>query len=330
MLKKSLLLFAFAVFLSVASNVTTYTYKTVDGLQIDLDVYTPSSPAPTDGYPVIIGIHGGSYYAGSKRQAFTGQELSEVLNRGWVAVAINYRLLPGVVLQEVVEDVQDAYAWVRTELAKFTPVNLNLITIFGRSAGGGLAVVGGYKLSPRPAVIIGFYSGLTNWTDPLLYNPNTAVEPSLVAAVNKLSVPVVTEYTATTTDPKTLLLYTAAAQGKAGWMCVTHDPDFPTDQVKEILRDLSATENVDEDYPATYLAHGTADTTVPYSQSVQLANVLKNNNIPYVLDLVPNAGHSFDNNASYWEQHVLPAFEFAQKYMQSSHKKKIHMKFLEK
>jgi len=34
------------------------------------------------------------------------------------------------------------------------------------------------------------------------------------------------------------------------------------------LREFSATEHVDENYPSTYLAHGLADTYVPYSQSV--------------------------------------------------------------
>jgi len=330
MLKKYFLLFALAVFLSSAANVTTYIYKIVGDVQIKLDVYTPLLPAPSSGYPVFFAIHGGSYIAGSKGDAFVSKELSEVLSRGWVTVSIDYRLLPGVVLQEVVEDVQDAYNWVRTELVKTTPINPDLITVFGRSAGGGLAVLSGYKLSPRPQAVIGFYSGMTNWTEPFLYNPSTPVDPLLVAAANKLSVPVLTEYTPSkTADPRAALLMSAEAQGKAAWLGVTHDPNIPTDQIMTILRDLSAAENVDKDYPPTYLAHGTADTAVPYTQSVQLANSLKNNNIPYVLDLVPNVGHDFDINANVWEQHVLPAFDFVQKYMQTS-TEKIRLNFLEK
>jgi len=58
----------------------------------------------------FFAIRGGAYIAGNKGGAFTSQELPEVLKRGWVAVSIDYRLLPGVVLQDVVEDVQDAYA----------------------------------------------------------------------------------------------------------------------------------------------------------------------------------------------------------------------------
>jgi len=319
MLDKYFLLLAFTVSFGSAYNVITYTYKAVGDVQIQLDVYTPFLPAPSSGYPVFLAIHGGSYISGSKDEALVGKELSEVLSRGWVAVSINYRLIPGVVLQEVVEDIQDAYNWVRTELVKKTPINPDLITVFGRSAGGGLAVLSGYKLSPRPQAVIGFYSGMTNWTEPFLYNPSTPVDPLLAATANKLSVPVLTEYTSSkTADPRRALLMSAEAQGKAAWLGVTHDPDMPSEQVLAILRDLSAAESVDKDYPPTYLAHGTADTAVPYIQSVQLANSLKLNSIPHALDLVPNMGHDFDLNANVWEQHVLPAFDFVQKYMQTA------------
>ncbi len=113
-----------------------------------------------------------------------------------------------------------------------------------------------------------------------------------------------------------------------GWLMTTHDPNFPPEQIMEKLREFSATEHVDKDFPPTYMAHGLVDSTVPYSQSVQLANVLKENSIPYVLDLVPGANHNFDRDAAFWQDHVLPAFDFAQKYMQVG--EKTMMKFLEK
>jgi len=328
MLNKSLFLLFCIAYLTAAAGPTTYTFKTVGDLQIQLDVHTPSTSAPATGYPVFFTIHGGAYIEGSKSGGVTKQERTEALNRGWVVISIGYRLMPGAVLDDILEDVQDAYNWVRTELIKYTHINPDLITVFGKSAGGGLAVLGGYKLSPRPRVVVGFFSGLTNWTDPKIYNPNTPVDPLLVAAANKLSVPVVVEYTRTgNTDPKVLLMYAAEKAGKAGWLAVTHDPSVPKEKIIAKLKDFSATENVDGNYPPTYLAHGTADTVVPYLQSVQLADQLKQKNIPYVLDLVPGAGHSFDNNPDLWEQHVLPAFEFAAKYMQSS---KTEMSFFEK
>jgi len=322
MFKRYLLLLAYAVSLAAASNATTYTYKTVGDLKVELDVYLPSTAAPASGYPVFFAIHGGAYLLGSKQGAFSGKEATEALNRGWVIVSIDYRLWPSVSLQDILDDVQDAYQWVRTELVKTTLINPDLITVFGQSAGGGLAVLSGYKLSPRPQAVIGFYSGCTNWTDPFAYTPDTPVDPLLAAAANKLSVPVLTEYSPSKSPDPRVALWTAATEiGKMGWLAVTHDPKAPTEEILAKLKGLSAVDNVDENYPPTYLGHGLVDQVVPYSQSVQLANVFEQKNIPYVLDLVPGANHGFDSKDIYWEQHVLPAFNFAQKYMQSSDKK---------
>jgi len=60
-----------------------------------------------------------------------------------------------------------------------------------------------------------------------------------------------------------------------------------------------------------------------------MANVLKQKNIPYVLDLVPGVNHGFGDNTTYWEQHVLPVFDFAQKYIDGDHSKTSSSKSLE-
>jgi len=328
MFNKAIILLICIASLAAAANLQTYTFKTVGDLDIKLDVSIPPTSAPATGYPVFFTIHGGGLIEGRKSAAINYKEHSHALARGWIVISIDYRLMPGAFLDDILEDVQDAYNWVHTELPKISPVNLDMITVMGRSAGGGLAVVSGYKLSPRPKVVIGFYSGMSNWTESWLYNPNTPVDPALVAAANKLSVPVVAEYTrSSNSDPKVVLSYVAQKAGKAGWLAVTHDPNVPSEQVMAKLRDFSTTENVDKNYPPTYLAHGTADTLVPYSQSVQLGNSLKAKNIPYVLDIIPGSGHDFDDHPELWDQHVLPAFDFAAKHMQSS---KTERSFFEK
>ncbi len=141
--------------------------------------------------------------------------------------------------------------------------------------------------------------------------------------------PVQTEYSADpNNNPRLDLYFASKANGKFGWMAVTHDPNLPVDEVMKRLKAMSAAENVGNDYPPTYLAHGLADSIVPYQQSVQMANSLEKKNIPYVLDLVPGADHGFDGNPALFEKHVLPAFDFAEKYMKV--KKVSGMKFLKK
>ncbi len=222
---KTILLLACIAYLSTAAtyNISTYTYKTVGDLKIDLDVYTPPTAPPANGYPIFFAIHGGGDFQGSKQTAFTATELAEVTARGWAIVSINYRMLPGIVLQDIVEDIQDSYQWIQNELPKILKVDLNRLTVFGQSAGGGLAVMSAYLLSPRPQAVIAFYSFCTNWTDPYSYKPGTPVDPVIVAAANKLAVPVVTEYFVTnSTDPKNAmwgaaLTFWRVGGRKTGW-----------------------------------------------------------------------------------------------------------------
>ena len=54
MFKKYILLLLCAAFLSAASKISTYTYKTVGDLQLNLDAYTPTLPNPPSGYPVFF------------------------------------------------------------------------------------------------------------------------------------------------------------------------------------------------------------------------------------------------------------------------------------
>jgi len=318
MMKNSLLLLTYAVYITAAYNITTHTYKIIGDVKIDLDVYLPETSPPSTGYPIFFAIHGDGDISGSKQGAFTAKEGDEALHRGWAIISIDYRLLPGVFLADIVEDIQDAYQYVRTELIKAYPLNPNFVTLFGQFSGGGLVLLSGHKLTPCPQAIIAFYPFCTNWTDPYSYKPGVP-DPIIVAAANKLAVPVVTEYFVTTsTDPKTALWMAALVSGKIGWLFTTHDPNLPVDQIITRLRSFSASENVDANFPPTFLGHGLDDTVVPYSQSVQMANKLKEFDIPYVLDLVPNANHLYDIYPNFWDQHVLPAFEFAQKYMQTS------------
>src|SRR4051794_32234549 len=113
MLGQSVILLLSIVCVIAAVQPTTYTYKTVGNLNIELDVYVPTTSS--DKYPVFFAIHGGGYVEGSKIGAFSAEELNEVLTRGWVLVSINYRLNPGALMDEIIQDVQDAYQWVHTE-----------------------------------------------------------------------------------------------------------------------------------------------------------------------------------------------------------------------
>jgi len=184
------------IYLIASQQPTTYTYKTVGNLSILADVFVPSSSNYSK-YPVFFCVHGGGYMLGAKSEGSTDQERNEALSRGWAVVSIDHRLSPGVVLRDIVQDMQDAYTWVRTKLVNIIPIDPNNIIVFGQSAGGGLAVISGYKLSPPPKAVISFYPFCTNFITPYAYNPTTPLSQALIDEAKVLYTPILTEYEAT-------------------------------------------------------------------------------------------------------------------------------------
>jgi len=316
-----------AAFASAAPyfNATTYVYKTVGDLKIELDVYVPPKVAPPQsGYPVFFAIHGGAYIFGNKKAAFTDQEFNETMDRGWVVVSIDYRLVPGVIFDDMMEDIQDAWDWTRSNLTAIVPINPDLITVFGQSAGGGLVVICGYKLIPRPAAVVSFYPAWTNWT----VFKQKAISKLIVADAKRLRTPVYANYPEKgLKDPRTLLFIAAYEDHQLPWLMSTMDPKLPAEQIAAKMVEYSAAENVDTQYPPTYLAHGLKDRAVNYTQSVQLSDQLEKHNVPHVLDLVPGADHIFDYNTTFWQDHVLPAFDFVQKFMGTPANKTVKLNY---
>ena len=60
-----LLILSIAISIATSFTPTTYTYKTVGNLSIELDVYTPNASNYTK-YPVFFEIHGGAFIFSEK------------------------------------------------------------------------------------------------------------------------------------------------------------------------------------------------------------------------------------------------------------------------
>jgi acetyl esterase/lipase len=103
-----------------------------------LDVYQ-SKLAPTAPAPVMIYVHGGAWVIGEKREQ--GKPMMyELVARGWVCVAINYRLSPKATWPDHIVDVKKAVAWVREHIAEYGG-DPSFIAISGGSAGGHLCAL---------------------------------------------------------------------------------------------------------------------------------------------------------------------------------------------
>ena len=101
-----------------------------------LDIYHPHE-SREGGYPVLLQVHGGAWMIGEKEQQ--AQPLMyHLAQRGWLCVAINYRLSPRAVFPAHIEDVKKAIAWIRQHIGEYGG-NPDFIAITGGSAGGHLS-----------------------------------------------------------------------------------------------------------------------------------------------------------------------------------------------
>jgi acetyl esterase/lipase len=103
-----------------------------------LDIYLPDEE-DLAGAPVLLQVHGGGWTIGTKDQQ--GIPLMQhMASRGWVCVAINYRLAPRDPFPAHIVDVKKAIAWIRDNISAYGG-NPDYIAITGGSAGGHLAAL---------------------------------------------------------------------------------------------------------------------------------------------------------------------------------------------
>ena len=98
-----------------------------------LDVYTPTAPAPTAGWPVVVFFYGGSWNTGDRRDyKFVGEALGE---RGILTIVADYRLYPEVRYPQFLQDSALALAW-GLDNARRLGGDPGRVFVMGHSAGG--------------------------------------------------------------------------------------------------------------------------------------------------------------------------------------------------
>ncbi|MFM2144132.1 MAG: Phenmedipham hydrolase [Verrucomicrobiota bacterium] len=136
-MSRSLLALLFAV---SASAVTPEVHRDLfyteakDKLQ-SLDVY---SPPEGKNHPVIVWIHGGGWSKGDK--ASLQQKPQAFVDKGFVLVSVNYRLVPAVTVKDIMADLAKSVRWVRDHAAEHRG-DPNALLIMGHSAGAHLAAL---------------------------------------------------------------------------------------------------------------------------------------------------------------------------------------------
>ena len=100
-----------------------------------LDVYSPPN---AKNLPVVFWIHGGGWQAGDKTSVQIKPKV--FVDKGFVFVSTNYRLLPSVDMATIVRDIAKSIHWVHGHIAEYGGDPKRLL-IMGHSAGAQLAAL---------------------------------------------------------------------------------------------------------------------------------------------------------------------------------------------
>ncbi|MDG2382785.1 MAG: alpha/beta hydrolase [Pirellulaceae bacterium] len=116
-------------------------YLRRETVQLLADIYQPTGDGPFSG---VLMVHGGAWMSGNKSHVV--QHAKRFMRRGYVVVAINYRLAPRHKFPAQLEDCRAALRWMRSNSEKYR-IDPTEIAGFGYSAGGQLVCLLGLNPS---------------------------------------------------------------------------------------------------------------------------------------------------------------------------------------
>ena len=223
------------------------------------DIYLPLDHDKSKPLPGIIVIHGGGFNDGDKAR---GRELniSESLTlKGYVCMSINYKLrrMQGqVTWPQSVHDAKAAVRYLRKEAANLG-VDPEKIGVIGCSAGGNLAMM----LAT---------TGLADGFDAVAGEPYQDISARVTCAIDFYGAVDLMNYHDMKMFAKT------------------------REEAPELYKKGSPITYLDAKDPPMLLVHGTADVTVPLSQSETYLKIAKEKGAPCLLEVIPDAPHTFD------------------------------------
>jgi len=271
---------------STETQPETHTYKTVSDLAIKLDVYRPHSELNR---AAVVWIHGGALIGGN-RSEIDRRVRKHALEAGHVLISLDYRLAPETQLPEIVHDVEDAFNWIRRNGPRLFNIDPSRIAVAGGSAGGYLTLTSGFRVRPRPAVLLSLYGYgdlIGDWySTPSPHPRHHHSKLTREEAFRQVSGPAIADSRDRKGDGGAFYEYCRQTgtwpKAVSGW-----------DPIKESERfhPFMPVKNVSAEYPPTVLIHGTSDTDVPYEQSVLMAEQLKQHKVPHELISIPNGEH---------------------------------------
>lgn len=261
---------------------------------LTLDLYLPavSTSKGSTGFPLLIFIHSGGWLGGDTRRngVFTDfpATLAAMASRGYAVASVQYRLSGEAKFPAQAQDIKAAIRWLRLNASNFD-IDPARIATWGASAGGHLAALTAVsckvpELSPtetpsmqgmapdtkRDSIASAKVSDCVQagvaWNG--VFDMNTIAAQARKANAMSRDVP---------QAPEWQLLGCGAGRSSCGM---------------RQLRHASPVSHVDANDPPMLLIAGDQDKTVPYQQTLDMAERLKGAGVRYELLVLPGVGHS--------------------------------------
>ncbi|MEM9369230.1 MAG: alpha/beta hydrolase fold domain-containing protein, partial [Planctomycetota bacterium] len=231
-------------------------YKSIDGIDLKLDLYLSPSQHPT---PCIVFVHGGGWRNGSKASA--RKNAVWLTEHGFAVAAINYRLTDVARWPAQIDDCYSAVRWVRQHAESYG-IDPDRVGALGTSAGAHLVALMGTRVYPGREETSSRVQAVCDWfgpTDLLTMPPNNVGDGRTEEDIAK-------------------------SNGAKLLGATVRD-------VPDLARDASGLDHVSEDDAAFLIMHGDMDTGVPLEQSAKIHAALVAHGVPSQFHVLPGAGH---------------------------------------
>nr|WPM83318.1 ProsJ [Phaeosphaeria sp.] len=327
----------------------TAVYKEVEGVQIEADIYYPSS-IPSQPMPIALMLHGGGHMTLSKR-AIRPAQTAHLLSNGILPISLDYRLCPEInVIDGAMTDVKDAFVWVRQQLPSIVAsrgitLDTEQIVVIGWSTGGHLAMSSAWTVEEaggtRPKAILCFYAPVDFLSRDVFPCRGTAQIPHRMSRDEIMKIDV-------SDSPITHYDMQGVEDAELGWvksgdarsellLSLFREPRIyglslmlnGTPHTYNTLQDLLANEPTPERQAAmcptarlqagkykvpTYIIHGENDEIALFESAFQFHENLKRQGVETGFLAVRNGSHIHDlrlrPGMARWDEQVAPGYKF--------------------
>lgn len=258
----------------------SHVFADVAGQKLQLDEYRPAVEASARRTAVIV-VHGGSWNSG-KRSDFPKWD-RWLAGLGYTVFDIDYRISPQPNVDAATNDVLCAVSWVRRNAVELKVVPERIV-LFGRSAGGHLALLAGYTSQQRSLTCGNNFSE----------NASAPVQ-AVIAFYAPTDLPWSYDHPANQRvldGPATLRKFIGSGPHDSAAAAAAYRRASPAYQV------TSST-------PPTFLAQGGKDQLVRTENAKILDRKLSADNVLHETVIVPYAQHGFDYAFNGWGSQIV-------------------------